>query len=423
MTLSFKNKENFVLTLLLLIYAILLLVNINEIYIFIGDEPTYGSSVTSLINGVIDRNNHPLLAKSIWAFFVFLFQVTTGTDKAIFWRLGTVILSVGTLFLFYKISRLFFPRATSFIAMGILALDPMYFSFSRLLQLDIIMLFFSLFSLYYLLQYFRKFATKHLLLAGLLLGLSISVKMSSILMILAIVYMIIFHPPKNINYSFIFKILSGFIVSVIGGYFLGNILFFILPTQINIFSYTQSLIVSQLNNEVVGIGYMQSPAWSWFTIPQILPLYRVEFENFVTTIVSFQNPLFFISTLVSVLLTFILILKGKIKNLLSYKIILLYFLAHYVPWLSSFHATYYYYIIPLLPVIILMLINLIHLTKNPKRYLYLFFGFSILIFGIYYPLLVGLNISKSYETKLKSYSQYHFPSKNTLLCQNCSPGK
>ena len=176
MTWSFKNKESFFLTLFLAIYSVLLLVNINQIYLFIGDEPTYASSVTSLINGVIDRNNHPLLAKSIWAFFVFLFQAITGNDKAVFWRLGTVIFSVGTLALFFKISRLFFPKTASFIALVILALDPMYFSFSRLVQLDIIMLFFSLFSLYYLLLYFKDFRTKNIYLTGLFLGLSIAAK-------------------------------------------------------------------------------------------------------------------------------------------------------------------------------------------------------------------------------------------------------
>jgi dolichyl-phosphate-mannose--protein O-mannosyl transferase len=423
MTWSFKNKEGFFLTLFLAIYSVLLLININQIYLFIGDEPTYVSTVNSLINGVIDRNNHPLLAKSIWAFFVFLFQAITGTDKAVFWRLGTVIFSVGTLALFFKISRLFFSKTTSFIALVILALDPMYFSFSRLVQLDIIMLFFSLFSLYCLLLYFKDFRTKNIYLTGLFLGLSIAAKMSSILMLIVISCMLIFYHLKEKNFKLVIPAIYGFLVFTLGGYVLGNVLFLILPTSINLFEYTRSLISSQLSSQIIEGSYLISPAWSWFTVPQILMLYRVEFANNISSIVAFQNPLLFASTIISVFLTFILILKKRIKKILSYKIILLYFLAHYLPWFFSIHPTYYYYIIPLLPVSILMLVNLIVQTAKPKYFLYFFLGFSLLIFALYYPLLTGLSVPKGYECSLMSYSQYQFPPKNSLFCKNCSPRK
>ena len=423
MTWSFKNKESFFLTLFLAIYLFILLVNINKIYLFIGDESTYASTVNSLINGVVDRNNHPLLAKSIWTFFVFIFQGLTGIDKPLFWRTGTILFSVSTLFVFYKIARLFFSKSISLIAGALLALDPMYFAFSRLLQLDIIMLFFSLGSLYYLLLYFQKFTKKYIYLTGLLLGLSLATKMSSLIMLPVIVYLIIIYHLKEKNLKLIIPTTYGFLVFTLGGYVLGNVLFLILPTSINLFEYTRSLISSQLNSQIIEGNYLISPAWSWFTVPQILMLYRVEFANNISSIVAFQNPLLFASTIISVFLSFILILKNKMKNILSFKIILFYFLAHFLPWFSSIHPTYYYYIIPLLPVSILMLVNLIVQTAKPKYFLYFFLGFSLLIFVLSYPLLTGLSVSRRYEHGLMSYSQYQFPPKNSLFCQNCSPRK
>ena len=50
----------------LFLYFLLLIFNSNAIPLFIGDENYYVTSTRSLMEGVLDKNDQPLLAKTIW---------------------------------------------------------------------------------------------------------------------------------------------------------------------------------------------------------------------------------------------------------------------------------------------------------------------------------------------------------------------
>lgn len=369
------------------------------------------------MSGVVNNNNHPLLAKEVWAFFVYLVRGYFGVESAFFWRFGTVIFSIATLFVFFKILRIFFSNKVSFLGTIVLALDPMYFAFSRVVMLDIIALFFSLSSLLFLLKYVKARSQKDLIKGAIFLGLSLASKMAalSLISLIPIYLAFILKKPKKI-----FIAIFAFLAFIPLGFSLGNFLYFLLPHQIGITSYIYEIFSSQLN-VAQKAGYLTSPTFSWFIIPQIITLFRVIYEDGVTAVLAFQNPLFFLLSIPTLVATLVLLIKGKLKMTKETILVLIFFLAQYVGWFFGLHPTYYFYIIPLIPLIILLSFKLIEVLKLKKLFYSLIVAISLIIFLTYYPLLTGFKVPIDYEKALFSYSQYKFPAKNAVFCQKCSP--
>ena len=142
------------------LYLVLLMFNINSIPLFVADENVYSESTAAVLHGFIDNNNHPLLAKEITAVIVIITGALTGQYEPIFWRIGSILASLGCLIIFYKICRLRFSEKLSFLAVILLGLDPMFFSFSRIFNLHIFSLVFSLASLYFLLRFIKRNETQ-----------------------------------------------------------------------------------------------------------------------------------------------------------------------------------------------------------------------------------------------------------------------
>ena len=136
----------------LFLYFLLLIFNSNAIPLFIGDENYYVTSTRSLMEGVLDKNDQPLLAKTIWMIGVGFFYILTGNDQPTYWRIFTIFLSLGTLIFFYKTLRLYLNRFVAICGVVLLAIDPMYFTMSRIVQLDVPALFFFTLFLYFFLN-------------------------------------------------------------------------------------------------------------------------------------------------------------------------------------------------------------------------------------------------------------------------------
>lgn len=414
---SFKKNLAVVL---LFSYAILLFININSVQLFVSDEPMYSNSVYSVIDGKFNSLYHPFLATTIWAFFVYSSHLIFAIDEPVFWRIGTILFSLGTIIIFYKIANLFFSKKVSLLACVILALDPMYFVFSRLVQLDVIALFFTLSALYYLILYSQKPKLKKMINAGLLGGFSLAVKMSALAPLISIPILIILltFKKKKIHKSLLTVLLYYFLLFL--GFFTGNLIFFFIHPPMNFFQFIIFLIKSQLDMPKIDLKFHQSPAWSWFIIPQILSLMRLKQKENVISFFVLQNPFLFASALISLITNIFLTVKNRLKRI-PWIIILFFFFGLYLPWFLNLRSTYYYYIIPLTPLIILFLFRCIEQIK-PKRIIYSFLlTASIIIFIACFPFLTGIKVNKLYDRLLFSFSLYKFSPKDTLFCQKCFP--
>jgi dolichyl-phosphate-mannose-protein mannosyltransferase len=409
-----------IFALLLFVYFIILCININSTPLFIGDEQVYSNSVLNVISGNFDLNNHPLLTKTIWAFFVFVFQGITGSYLPIFWRLGTLICSVGIVIVFYKIARIFFSNTVSVIAVILLALDPMFFSMSRIMQPDIPALFFGISSLYYFIVYQKGFKQSDLYNSAILGGLSLASKMYAIIPIL-LLPLTLFLYERATKTKIIYRLLFYYVL-VFLGFTIGNFAIYFLSGHVGILHYISLLFNSQLTTPFVKQDYLTSPAISWFTIPQIMTLFRnfpPAIPNTISTVVVLQNPVSFIITIPALFAGVFLTIKEKV-NKHEWISILLTFAGIYLPWFFNLHMTYYYYILPTIPIIILLVLRVLEKSEKTKL-IYLYALLSFIIFIIYFPLLNGLNISKKYESSVFQYSQYKYPPQNRLFCKQCSP--
>jgi len=411
-----KNIEKYLPIILITVYLFLLINKLDSLPLFVGDEAVYTSSVEGLISGFVDNNNHPLLAKEIWAFFVYLVRGYFGIESVFFWRVGTVIFSIVSLVVFFKILRLFFTKKISYLGTLILALDPMYFAFSRIVMLDIISLSLGLSSLYFLLKFLKSKTKKDLINGGIFIGLSLAAKMAalSLVLLLPIYLGLILKKSKKFLPAILY-----FLASIILGFCLGNFIYFLLPHKIAFISYVSEIFSSQLN--LPEESSLTSTPLSWFTIPQVLTLFRIVYKDGVRAVLAFQNPLIFLFTIPAIFVTSLLLIKRKVKLASETLLILLFFLAQFFPWFLGLHPTYYFYVIPLTPLSIILILKLINLLAL-RRFLYpLLIVFSLAVFIFYYPLLTGIKIPKKYEKILFSYSQYNFPPKNAIFCQKCSP--
>lgn len=409
------HRSRIIIFTLLITYIGLLTYRINSIQLVVADERTYMLNASSLVNHTIGPNNHPLLAKTIWATTSYLAHAITGTDLPIFWRSGTILFSILTLIVFYKLCLLFLNSKTSLVATIVLALDPMYFSFSRILNLDTISLFFSLTSIYFLILFSQKGSQNYLLKSGLFIGLSLAAKFNILLFLLFSPLIIGYANSKLKFKQNLLKLCLSYFLLAFLGLLTGNLYFFIINPQISFFKYLYSILASQLSTQTPIIGYQVSPAWSWFTIPQLLTLFRLTTQTNITTIASFQNPFTFIVTLPTLLVS--ILSKSSIQT----SILIIYFFVQYLPWFSNFHPTYYYYILPLLPIIIILFFLKFSYSRF-ENYLSIFsLTVSLLVFWLYFPILTGTPITAQHEKILFSYSKYQFPTVNNLFCQKCSP--
>jgi dolichyl-phosphate-mannose--protein O-mannosyl transferase len=403
-----------------LIYLLLLVININSIRLFIGDELIYSNSITSLIYGTVNSNNHPLLAKTIIAFSVRFFHSLTGTDLPIYWRITPIFASITSLFFLYRICRLRFSRLLSSTALVLTALDPMFFTFSRLVNLDIFSLMFCLAGLFYGLQFLstRKLSLSYL--SSALIGLSLACKFN--LLIFAILQPILFSlwsSPRP-TLSKMFKFLFSNYLIIFAAFTLGNFAYFFSQPISSFPHYVLDIVHSHLtlqNDYATQI----SPITSWFITPQILTLFRVPLSpTQILAVFSFQNPFMFAFNLPVIFLNLFFLIRYRFSDKYTSLIFIL-LISELLPWLFHLRSTYYYYFLQAIPLVVLLLLELLRHIHRPKYVIFPALIITVLVFALYYPVLIGLSTSPNLESALFTYNKYHYPTVNSIFCQHCSP--
>ncbi len=421
----FIKYKSVIYTFAILSYIVLLLINSHFAYLTIGDEAAYMQSVDSLFTNRIIGANHPFLAQTFWFLIIKFFYILTGTDNVIFWRVGTMIFSTGCLIVFYNLVRLFFKDLISFACTVFLALDPMFFTFGRILMLDIPSLFFYLTFLFFYIKFLKDYNLNFFLISAVFLGLSLATKMFALPLTIILIILLFF------KFKVYFETFQKYILSIIKfevivflSYIFGNFIYLLKNNSTNILSYTYQILVNQskFNKLILTYADSTSPAWSWFTIPQVIFLFREFEKGSVETIIAFQNPIFFITSIFAFVFTLILILKREKESGFIQWNILIIIVSLYFPWFTNIRPTYYYYIIPLIPLVIILSVSII---LKWKKYSLIILSvasiLNIIIFGLYYPLLVGIPVPYSYEKLLTGYSVFKYHNRNSVTCQLCSP--
>ena len=164
-------------------------------------------------------------------------------------RLNTLFFGVLAMIFLHKISKLL--RLNSILVICLFTFTPVWLMLSNNFKYDIALIFWLVLSFYYILRYSKTPTTRNFIIAGVVCGLSLSVKVSAIpILLLYIVSFLLFTPSFFKNIKRIFLGLFGFLITLI---------FFGIPdfvfTGRNMFDYLKSNIIEgPLNAVNLNVG-------------------------------------------------------------------------------------------------------------------------------------------------------------------------
>jgi dolichyl-phosphate-mannose-protein mannosyltransferase len=303
------------------------------------------------------------------------------------WRFFSVIMGTITIMALYILGKnVSGSKEAAMTAAFLIAFDPLSFVFSRLALLDGMLCLFILMAAMFL-SYEKYLA------AAIMLGYALAVKLSALPALLAALSVIIYR-------SFFVKERTRDLVGKCA-------LLLILPVVIYTCIYAVFFKVCSLSGlfdfhllqfrelaKIPGDSHLSSPWWSWFLIPQFLLLSD---HSLQPGTVAAQKALELPALLWAGVLAFFLSLRElfasiRKKEASPFFLPLSFFCALYFPWAFAHRGTFFYYLLPSLPFLYLMLAMILqgHLREEPFYsvkllfLLYSFWGFFQL-----YPHLMG----------------------------------
>lgn len=181
-----KHKLFFPVLVAIYLLARLSLINVNS--------AEWGDSYRILrASNYIQNLTYPIDEKRPPLFSIVLAIRPSHIDAVIWGRLIMLVISLGTLFLFYKLTELFLTTQNQRrLALALLALNPIYLYWSLRIYADVPFSFLVLLCFYVLEKWRKKLATtkntsiKYPIIIGLTCGLSILTRFEGYLLILAV---------------------------------------------------------------------------------------------------------------------------------------------------------------------------------------------------------------------------------------------
>lgn len=328
-------------------------------------------------SGVAYEWTHPPLAKEIMAISMFVFN----TQDAWAYRLPGALLGVLSVYLVYLLGfKLLGNQIASLIAAFVFSLDGLNFVQSRTGMNDIYYVTFSLAALLLLLR-------KKYLFSAILLGLALASKWAAVYSYLILI-------PLLVHAKQYRKILYFILIPLII-YFVSYIPFFLLGHTGQQFKELQQQMWWYHTNLKATHAYT-SPWWSWPL--NLYPVwYFVDYQkDKMSNIFASGNPVVFWAGSVAVILTAWEIVKKRSINL---AIIILGFLAFWLPWAISPRIMFLYHFSPSVPFLSLALghqLNKIMSDKKGKQLVFVLLSLIVLSFILILPFLTGIPLPRNF---------------------------
>ena len=385
-----KNPKN-ILVLILLSTTLLRLYNLGYPNKYVFDEVYHAFTAKEYLKGskeawewwtkpppgVAYEWTHPPLAKEIMVASMYLLH----SQDAWTWRLPGVLLGILSTYLVYLLGlKLLKNQTASLVAAFAFSIDGLNFVQSRVGMNDIYHVTFMLASL-------LLFFNKRFIFAAIFLGLSLSSKWAAVYLFLMIFILLI----KDRQ----FKKMPFFIFIPILIYLISYIPFFLFGHNLNQFVQLQQQMWWYHTGLKATHGY-SSPWWSWPL--NLYPVwYFVDYQKTtMANIFTAGNSIVFWSGSVALLLTCWEVFKKKSFNLL---LIILGFLAFWLPWAFSPRIMFLYHFSPSVPFLTLSLGHQLSrqlYDKEGRKLIIILLILMVLNFVLFYPILVGLPIPRKF---------------------------
>ena len=390
--------------LLLLIFKLLLLINLKEPIL---DEKLYLAAAKAYLKGAIDPNfQHPPLGKELLALGLSLFGENTLGLRVIpmFFGLLTII------FTYLISSQLFKDHKAGLISTSILATETFFFIYSSLAYLEIILVSFSLITVFFLIKFLQEDSPLSFFFYTIFLSAAVSVKLTGLFLIppsLLLIYLIkkekfIHLLAKTALIGLILLIFYLFsYASLINSRGIGKFL----ERQKNMiqFQMSQTFKKHQLTNK---IDFLEFHPIGWFlgisTIFNIqdgqiksISYYPLDLgNNYASLIIFVINPFVLWPGLLSL---FVAIKNFQRSN--PAKILTIITISLVIPYFLSGRIVYPYYILSALPffsILITYAIYPIWRKHNQRWKVAWFLGCCLLFFLLMSPLLTGIKTPSWY---------------------------
>ncbi|WP_232242884.1 glycosyltransferase family 39 protein [Paenibacillus sp. GSMTC-2017] len=405
------------------------------------DEIYHARTAYEHIEGIVAyENTHPPLGKLIIALGIKLFGL-----NPFGWRIAGTIIGIAMVPIIYLMARRIFNKTVyAALAAGLLAVDFMHFTQTRISTIDVYGVFFIMLMFYFMNKYASMNFYRHKLaatfvplgLAGLFFGLGVASKWIvfyggaglAVMLALSLIsryqeYVAakrVLKREKTSHKMFDEETLRR-IVAVFPKYTVMTIaiclvFYIVIPAGIYALSYIpvlsamksgytlKALVDYQVHmfsyhNNLVSSHPFSSSWWEWPFMKRPLWYYSGSelASGMKSTIVAMGNPIIWWTGIVSMLLTIPISIKRKDKGVYMLWIA---FLAQYVPWMLVARETFIYHYFAMVPFIILSTVYLIKVIEEKRpafsKVRNLFIVVAVGLFIMFYPALSGMTVPQNY---------------------------
>lgn len=354
---------------------------------------------------------HPPLGKLIQAIPIYISNYLSPFNYRLMGNISGILM-IAVMYVFAK--ELFKKRKYAIFASLLMAFDTFHFAQTRMGTVDSHLILFILLASYFMVKYTKNNKTFCLLLSGIFFGLSVSVKWTGLYGGIALAIIFFTHLVKNKKLN-IKNLLKGTLFFVVIPLFIYSSLYLIFPNnKLNHTTNFESIINQQkdmynYHSKLNATHYFSS---KWYTWPiSYKPVwYHQEILNNDTkeTISGIGNIVIWWMGIIGFLYSLIKLIREKDKQ--SF-IIVVSMLSLWLPYAFIGRVMFLYHYFPVLPFMMLGIINLFQSIEEKYKLKYLiplYMIFVIAFFIIYYPVISGIETPVSYIEKLRIFNSWTF---------------
>lgn len=354
---------------------------------------------------------HPPLGKLIQAIPIYINNYLSPFNYRLMGNISGILM-IAVMYIFAK--ELFKKRKYAIFASLLMAFDTFHFAQTRMGTVDSHLILFILLASYFMVKYAKNNKTFYLLLSGIFFGLSVSVKWTGLYGGIALAIIFFTHLVKNKKIN-IKNFLKGTLFFVVIPLFIYSSLYLIFPNnKLNHTTNFENIINQQkdmynYHSKLNATHYFSS---KWYTWPiSYKPVwYHQEILNNDTkeTISGIGNIVIWWMGIIGFLYSLIKLIRKKDKQ--SF-IIVVSMLSLWLPYAFIGRVMFLYHYFPVLPFMMLGIVNLFKSIEEKYKLKYLiplYMIFVIAFFIIYYPVISGIETPVSYIEKLRIFDSWTF---------------
>ncbi len=341
--------------------------------------------------------SHPPFGKMLMALSIKVFG-----DRPWAWRLPSLIAGLAAIYIFYLLAYRFFRESSwAALAAGLLALDGISITQSRIAMLNTLMFLFMLLTVLFFLRFLdnQKSASRDLFFSGVFLGLAAGTRWVGVFVIPVLMILFLHFKTKTpLSQFWILKLLVYFVFTSLGVYFFINAFLLFLKSYHwpDPFWKYQVAMLHYHSQLTEGHNY-GSPWWSWLPMTRPIWYFFQRKDAWVNGVFCIGNPAVFWMSFFA----FGYLIWNYLKTR-SIKIAFIFFglITQWLPWAVIGRVKFFHYFYSATPFLVLAITLYLQALWETGRLAKIFVGFYLfLVFAMFfywYPLYTSFPISESF---------------------------